>query len=139
MNNLGHTNMNPEQALEIASLTDTGKVRSHNEDSLAVDASLGLAIIADGMGGHRAGEIASGMATALIVDEMKRARSLHLSSVNEPQTGQAAAQQLLRDLIAKANSAIYRLSSTQPQYAGMGTTLVAALFHETRGRMRNDI
>jgi len=49
--------------LEIASCTDAGMVRSHNEDSIASDQERGLVVLADGMGGYNAGEVASGMAT----------------------------------------------------------------------------
>ena len=54
--------MDLSQALEIVSRTDPGMVRSHNEDSIATDATVGLVVLADGMGGYNAGEVASGMA-----------------------------------------------------------------------------
>ena len=60
-------------ALEIATATDPGMVRSHNEDSIAADAELGLAVLADGMGGYNAGEVASGIAVAMLTTEMKQA------------------------------------------------------------------
>ena len=50
---------------DISSATDVGRVRAHNEDSLASDASLGVAVLADGMGGYNAGEVASGIAVAM--------------------------------------------------------------------------
>ena len=59
--------------LEIVSATDPGMVRSHNEDSIAADAELGLAVLADGMGGYNAGEVASGIAVAMLTTEMKQA------------------------------------------------------------------
>ena len=58
--------MDLTQVLEIASCTDPGMVRSHNEDSIAADAASGLVVLADGMGGYNAGEVASGMATTVI-------------------------------------------------------------------------
>ena len=64
--------MDLTQALEIASCTDPGMVRSHNEDSIAADPANGLVVLADGMGGYNAGEVASGMATAVIVTEMQQ-------------------------------------------------------------------
>ena len=60
-------------SLEMATATHTGMVRSHNEDSVIVEADIGLAVLADGMGGYNAGEVASGIATALITDETKQA------------------------------------------------------------------
>ena len=59
-------------ALEIATATDPGMVRSHNEDSIAADAELGLAVLADGMGGYNAGEVASGIAVAMLTTSAER-------------------------------------------------------------------
>ena len=64
--------MDLTQALEIATCTDPGMVRSHNEDSIAADAANGLVVLADGMGGYNAGEVASGMATTVITTEMRQ-------------------------------------------------------------------
>jgi len=124
--------MNLEPALEMVSATDAGMVRSHNEDSVAFDASMGLAILADGMGGYNAGEVASGMATAVILTEMRSALAGNPSAVADVRGGGPAAQNLLRDQIVKANASIYQASQSQPQYSGMGTTLVAALFHDNK-------
>jgi hypothetical protein len=62
-----------KSALEVATATHPGMVRSHNEDSIAADAEIGLAVLADGMGGYNAGEVASGIAVELIKVEMKKA------------------------------------------------------------------
>ena len=62
--------MNLNEALEMAVRTDPGLVRPHNEDAVFGDAALGLAILADGMGGYNAGEVASGMATALLAGSL---------------------------------------------------------------------
>jgi len=59
-------------AIEVATATDSGMVRSHNEDSIATDADIGLAVLADGMGGYNAGEVASGIAVAMLMTEMKQ-------------------------------------------------------------------
>ena len=56
--------MKISHAIEVAAFTDVGKARSHNEDSIAMDATIGLLVLADGMGGYQAGEVASGLATA---------------------------------------------------------------------------
>ena len=58
--------INLKAALEIATATHPGMVRSHNEDSIAADGEIGLAVLADGMGGYNAGEVASGIAVELI-------------------------------------------------------------------------
>jgi protein phosphatase len=124
-------NMNLEQALQIVSETDVGMVRSRNEDSVAIDGSIGLVVLADGMGGHNAGEVASGMATAVIMTELRNALDQQVHLKVDLQTGQSEAQELLRDRIGKANTAIYQISQSQPHYAGMGTTLVVALFNDS--------
>jgi PPM family protein phosphatase len=124
--------MNLSQALEIASSTDPGMVRSHNEDSIAADASKGLVVLADGMGGYNAGEVASGMATTVITTELQ-----HLLEESPPfefdqANGRPVAERLLRDQIVKANTSIFQAAQSQPQYAGMGTTLVAAVFYDNK-------
>jgi serine/threonine protein phosphatase PrpC len=124
--------MIPSDALEIASCTDPGMVRSHNEDSIALDEENGLVILADGMGGYNAGEVASGMATTVIVTELQRLLEERAISAGDESGGEAIAQELLREQIGKANTSIYQASQSQPQYAGMGTTLVVALFNDNR-------
>jgi protein phosphatase len=124
--------VNLEQALQIVNETDVGMVRSRNEDSVAIDGSRGLVVLADGMGGHNAGEVASGMATAVIMTETRNALDQRVYSKVDPRPGQPEAQKLLRDNIEKANTAIYQIAQSQPHYAGMGTTLVAALFHDNK-------
>jgi len=115
-------------SLEMARATHTGMVRSHNEDSIATDAEIGLAVLADGMGGYNAGEVASGIATALISSETREALVRQPPHEVDRATGSPFARKLLADIIAKANTSIFKSANSQPQYAGMGTTLVVALF-----------
>jgi PPM family protein phosphatase len=115
-------------SLEMARATHTGMVRSHNEDSIATDAEIGLAVLADGMGGYNAGEVASGIATALISSETREALVRQAPHEVDRATGSPFARKLLADIIAKANTSIFQSANSQPQYAGMGTTLVVALF-----------
>ena len=107
-------------------------VRSHNEDSIANDVKHGLVILADGMGGYNAGEVASGMATTVLMTELQNAIGLHAPFDIDPDTGLTFAQRMLKDQIEKANTSIYQASQSQPQYAGMGTTLVASMFYDNR-------
>src|SRR4051812_1954641 len=124
--------MDLTQTLEIATCTDPGMVRSHNEDSIAADQANGLVVLADGMGGYNAGEVASGMATTVIVTEMRQilasARPYELDQKNN----QEIAARMVREQVLKANSSIYQAAQSQPQYAGMGTTLVVALFYDNK-------
>jgi protein phosphatase len=115
-------------ALEVVTATHSGMVRSHNEDSIAADAAFGLAVLADGMGGYNAGEVASGIAVELIKVELKKA----LGDTNSDKLDGAGVERLLADHGTRANTAIYQAAQSHPQYAGMGTTLVVALWHDNR-------
>jgi PPM family protein phosphatase len=124
--------MDLSQALEIVSSTDPGMVRSHNEDSVASDAAHGLVVLADGMGGYNAGEVASGMATTVIVTEMQQVLAGLKSHQLDGTTTPEAASELVREQVLKANNSIYQAAQSQPQYAGMGTTLIVCLFFDNR-------
>jgi len=117
--------------LECAALTDAGRVRANNEDSLDWDSDAGLFVVADGMGGCNAGEVASSLAVRLLLAEFRQ-----LPLTLPPQDGCAAAlspaAMRLCTAILKANRAVYDASLQDPRYAGMGTTLVAALFQGQR-------
>jgi protein phosphatase len=119
--------MNLTSSLEMAKATHTGMVRSHNEDSTATDAQIGLAVLADGMGGYNAGEVASGIATALISSETREALARYAPHELDESSGSPLATGLLRDIIARANTSIFQSANSQSQYAGMGTTLVVTL------------
>jgi protein phosphatase len=114
--------------LEIAGYTDAGLVRSQNEDSLIVNARLGFVVLADGMGGYNAGEVASGMATTLLAGAFEKVLDAPAERVND--NPRNVARSLLLEEIQRANTAIYYAAESQPQYAGMGTTLVAAMFYD---------
>ena len=124
--------MDLSQSLEIATCTDPGMVRSHNEDSIAADPANGLVVLADGMGGYNAGEVASGMATTVIITEMRQILTHAKPYDVDSRTSEEIAARLLREQVLKANSSIYQAAQSQPQYAGMGTTLVVCLFYDNR-------
>ena len=109
--------------VQICSQTDPGLERSQNEDAVAFDEALGLCILCDGMGGHNAGEVASGMASAFIKTDMRESAAVAARN-REPGAVLAAIAQS----VEKANSAIYNMSRANSQYAGMGTTLVVGVF-----------
>ena len=116
--------MDLRQAIEIVSLTDPGKVRSHNEDNITTDNEVGFVILADGMGGYNAGEVASGIAVTMLANGLKTALSVRLPE-QDPDL-------LVKNEIEKTNGAIYQTAQSQPQFSGMGTTLVCAVFHDNR-------
>ena len=123
--------MNVEQALEIVSETNPGMVRSHNEDSVGHEDSCGLVVLADGMGGYNAGEVASGITVSVLTTEIKQ-RLQSASPVDRTDEGGELGAVLLRENVEKANASIYQAAHSQPQYAGMGTTVVAGLFYDNR-------
>ena len=124
--------MNIEQALEIASETNPGMVRSHNEDSVGQEVSCGLVVLADGMGGYNAGEVASGITISVLTTEIKHRLQTASAVAHAGSGGEELGVALLRENVQKANSSIYHAAQSQPQYAGMGTTVVAGLFYDNR-------
>ena len=124
--------MDLSHILEIATCTDPGMVRSHNEDSIATDPANGLMVLADGMGGYNAGEVASGMATTVITTEMQQLLAKANPYDVDPESSKVVAGQLVREQVMKANASIYHAAQSQPQYAGMGTTLVVCLFYDNK-------
>ena len=102
-------------------ITDAGRVRSHNEDSVTIvknQASEHLMIVADGMGGHRAGEVASSMVVTHIGSRFQK-----LSSIGSKQD----AVNWLRENVKEINSQIIKYSENNPEASGLGTTCVMAL------------
>ncbi|HEU0188046.1 MAG TPA: Stp1/IreP family PP2C-type Ser/Thr phosphatase [Gallionellaceae bacterium] len=124
--------MKIQEALEIVSLTHPGMVRSHNEDSVAYDGSCGLVVLADGMGGYNAGEVASGIAVSVVTTEIKHYLEGVRPEDKDFASGDDMAVVLLRDNVQKANASIFHAAQSQPQYAGMGTTIVSGLFYDNR-------
>ena len=111
--------------LEFFHTTDVGRSRDNNEDSVAVDASVSLAVLADGMGGYNAGEVASQMLTSFISNELGR-------WLKESGNGAVAGdvRRAMDICVDNANRAIFNAANTNPRYAGMGTTLVLGVFRE---------
>ena len=124
--------MRIREALEIVSETHPGMLRAHNEDSVAAEPDHGLVVLADGMGGYNAGEVASGIAVTVMGAEITP-RLEHASPIErDEETGEELAVMLLSAGIHKANASIYQAAHSQSQYAGMGTTIVSALFYDNR-------
>jgi PPM family protein phosphatase len=113
--------------IELYAAVDPGRARSNNEDSVALDEAVSLAVLADGMGGYNAGEVASNMATGFIRTEL--GRWLREASAQASDTEVRRAMDICVD---NANRAIFNAANSNPQYAGMGTTLVVSVFRDDR-------
>lgn len=114
-------------SFEFFCATDTGRARNNNEDSVSMDKSASLIVLADGMGGYNAGEVASGMLTSFLITEL--GRWLREAKVTALDIDVKRAMDICVD---NANRAIFNAANSNPQYAGMGTTLVMAVFRENR-------
>jgi protein phosphatase len=112
---------------EFCTRTDPGLARENNEDSVTVDEPTRLGILADGMGGYNAGEVASGMATTFIKSELGRWLAQAGRHANAREVRRA-----MEICVDNANRAIFNAANSNPQYAGMGTTLVVAVFRDDR-------
>jgi serine/threonine protein phosphatase PrpC len=123
---------NLRSKMHAVGVTDTGRVREHNEDMIQYDADIGLYVLADGMGGYNAGEIASGIAVKTIVNLVREALARETLDQPDRETGLNRPSIILRDAIQRANKIIYQTSKTQPQCEGMGTTIVCCLFYDNR-------
>jgi protein phosphatase len=109
--------------LDVAMRSDRGVVRQNNEDAIGGDSAAGLLILADGMGGANAGEVASGLAVDLLVNQLLVSPEVACRDLDR--------RQLLLALQG-VNEAIFELAGQVPEYHGMGTTLVVGLFQPQR-------
>ena len=116
--------------LEIVNHTDVGLRRPHNEDSTITDARNGLVILADGMGGYKAGEVASALAVTEILHGITNGlKKLKKGQIDE-NSGFTNESLLVKETIIETNSRIYNTAKVDPQCQGMGTTIVVGLFHD---------
>ena len=116
--------------LQVASATHPGAIRSCNEDSLATDSDLGLVVLADGMGGYKAGDVASSIATGLIMDYL-RAQIEQMGPSAGRFSGLSPEAWAIQSTLEKTNLAIYNTAKSDTKFASMGTTIVLILFHQS--------
>ncbi|MEN6586709.1 MAG: Stp1/IreP family PP2C-type Ser/Thr phosphatase [Sulfuricella sp.] len=116
---------------KFAGSSDIGRVRQGNEDAIAWDETLGLALLADGMGGYEGGEVASNLAASTVLEAFRQPLAPHwreaewTKNISDPVLKLYAA-------VSQANQTVYEAAQQQPEHQGMGTTLLAAYFHENR-------
>ena len=113
--------------LEMTCGTDPGRVRSRNEDHVRIIPHLGLAILADGMGGHKAGDVASQIAVDTIGEQWDR-KYRERGDQTATITGSRRSDELLL-AVSAANEQIYTLSKNNPEFQGMGSTVISAHFN----------
>lgn len=110
--------------MQVWGVTDRGAVRQQNQDAYAarvLEDGRVIALVCDGMGGARAGSVASSVAVETFTAAVEEALAGGVPEEREPR------EALLREACRQANERVFRLSLDQPEYEGMGTTLVAAL------------
>jgi len=129
------TNMSLRGKLKFAEITDTGRVREHNEDAIGSDVDYGLMVLADGMGGYNAGEVASGIAVQTISELATEGADRERRHEVDPATGLMRQTIVLRDAVTRANKIIFQTAQSQTHCEGMGTTLVAAMFYDNKVSM----
>ncbi len=124
--------MSLEDKIQITGITDAGLVRDHNEDTIGTDNELGLLVLADGMGGHKGGEVASAMAVDSILQELKKNLPEIASGNIDDKTGYSLESMAIEAAIKKANQIVYEAAQGNIKYEGMGTTVVVLLFYDNR-------
>ena len=127
----------PRYTLDVSWASDVGRVRGENEDNFACDLGVGLLVLADGMGGCQAGEVASAIAVSTVMQELAQ----------KPQSGAYRSQYdagALSPVVTRmcnavnlANQAVFEAAMLEPQLAGMGSTLVIAQFHDDKVTVAN--
>ena len=114
--------------IEFAAITDIGKIRDKNEDNVLISSDIGLGVVADGMGGHSAGEIASNIAVSVLAETVRKInqRKLHIPNTFLPKLNTTERKLLLAANLA--NAAIYNTAQTSKIYRTMGTTMTSIIF-----------
>jgi protein phosphatase len=127
--------MNLRGKIQFAELTDTGRVREHNEDAIGSNAEIGLMVLADGMGGYNAGEVASGIAVQIVTELATEAANREDRADIDAHSGMMRQSIILRDAVYRANKIIFQTAQSQTHCEGMGTTIVACMFCDNKTRV----
>lgn len=124
--------MNLSETLQIFVRTHPGKVRPHNEDFVGEDPEMGIIVVADGMGGHLAGEVASQLAVETVMQSLRQSLANPDRPPHESHLEPLDRSLAVRRAIIDANHAIQQAARDNVGHTGMGTTLVMALFNHPR-------
>jgi protein phosphatase len=121
----------PRVPWSFARRTDVGRTRAHNEDATYLDAAHRIMVLADGMGGYQAGEVASELAVNVIAETCREGPTSDEALAKiDPDAGISVAMRQMQLAIEKANNRICAMAMGKPELAGMGTTVVAARFYD---------
>jgi serine/threonine protein phosphatase PrpC len=118
--------------IDFAEFTDTGRVRDHNEDAVGSNPDIGLMVLADGMGGYNAGEVASGIAVQIVSEMAIAGANREEREDIDPHSGLMRQSIVLRDAVYRANKIIFQTAQSQTHCEGMGTTIVACMFYDNK-------
>ncbi|HKJ53243.1 MAG TPA: Stp1/IreP family PP2C-type Ser/Thr phosphatase [Gammaproteobacteria bacterium] len=121
--------MNLQNKITIQGSTDTGMVRSKNEDAIGYDSALGLVVLADGMGGHRGGEIASSMTVDTVINLLQQRLPEITAGGIDDASGFSRESICIQDAVVAANELVYKTAEANPEHKGMGTTIVVLQFY----------
>jgi protein phosphatase len=127
--------MSPSFSLHGAGFTDVGPVRRTNEDSFLITPELGLFAVADGMGGHHAGEVASRLALESLAGFIRRSHDESCSWPYGIEAHLSLAGNRLHTAISLANRRVFREAESHDDYLGMGSTIAALLFARRQSRL----
>lgn len=112
--------------------TDVGLVRGHNEDAIGCNENIALAVLADGMGGHRGGEMASAITVSTVLEFISEKIKTTGDGDIDEKSGYSAETLLVHEAVSQANKNVHDSSEANAQYRGMGTTVVVLLFYDNR-------
>ena len=121
--------MNLQDKITIMGMTDIGLVRRKNEDSIGYDSALGLAVLADGMGGHRGGDIASSMTVDTIIEVIQKKLPEIKPGHTDSKSGYSLESICIQEAIDSANDLVFKAAEANPMHSGMGTTIVVLQFY----------
>ena len=121
--------MNLQEKIAILGLTDTGMVRKKNEDTIGFDSALGLVVLADGMGGHRGGEIASGLTVDSVINTVQQNLPPIEPGQTDPDSGYSFESICIQEAVEQANKLVYKMAEENSDHRGMGTTIVVLQFY----------
>ena len=124
--------MKSQYRIEVANVSDVGCKRPHNEDSTATNEALGVLVLADGMGGYKAGEVASAIAVTGIYSDIESGLEKTKPGGIDQASGLDKHSVLIRNAVNRANSSIYNTAQADEQCKGMGTTVVTAITYEDK-------